>query len=239
MLILGIETSSRAGSVALVDGDRVVSERDLHATGRRHARSLVPEIGRLFDSERLTFEQVDAIAVSIGPGSFTGLRVGVACAKTLGYALRKPVVAVDTFLSIAAATVDPEPSCWVLDDALRGEVFCGRYLRGPQGWECDARPKLMSLDSWKSLVEEGELITGPAVVRFRSQLEGLRLAFEGDAIPHATSIARVGGELLTGTDPHDFWKIEPNYIRRSAAEEKAGVVIETDLMGGEILANGE
>src|SRR5438552_3091101 len=99
-LTLAIETSGIVGSIALCsDGERI-EERTLQL-GRHHGQSLIPELRQLLEDHRRKPRDCDLIAVSIGPGSFTGLRVGVVCAKTLAYVTGSRVAAVDTFHAIA------------------------------------------------------------------------------------------------------------------------------------------
>lgn len=104
MLTLGIDTSGLGGSIAIARDGNCLAERALSRTGRRHARTLVAELKALFDDTRLRPHDCNTVAVSIGPGSFTGLRVGVVCAKTFAYATRCTLVAVDTHLAVAAAS---------------------------------------------------------------------------------------------------------------------------------------
>src|SRR5262245_22963627 len=100
MLTLAVETSGPVGSVALLDGEQCLDERVLEL-GRHHGQALVPEIGRLLAGQGRMPRDCALIAVSAGPGSFTGLRVGIVCAKTLAYAAGCRVAAVDTLLAIA------------------------------------------------------------------------------------------------------------------------------------------
>ena len=101
MLVLGIDTSGLEGSVALVRDGNCLAETSLNQLGRRHAQSLILEIGTLLEKHECTPRDVDVVAVSRGPGSFTGLRVGMVCAKTFAYATGCKFIAVDTFAAIA------------------------------------------------------------------------------------------------------------------------------------------
>jgi tRNA threonylcarbamoyl adenosine modification protein YeaZ len=120
-MLLAIETGYEACSVALIDGDTVVAQR--HAIiGRGHAERLVPTIEAVLHRQ----PQPDAIAVDIGPGSFTGLRVGIAAARGLGLAWRVPVTGFRSTALVAAAALQKQPgtaAISVVMDAGRGEVF--------------------------------------------------------------------------------------------------------------------
>jgi tRNA threonylcarbamoyl adenosine modification protein YeaZ len=99
--ILAVDTSGFEGSVAISEDRHVLNQRCLNAEGRRHAQMLVLEVGELLKSQRLKPADIDIVAVSIGPGSFTGLRVGVVFAKTFAWANNAKLVAVDTLQAVA------------------------------------------------------------------------------------------------------------------------------------------
>ncbi|HWL06805.1 MAG TPA: tRNA (adenosine(37)-N6)-threonylcarbamoyltransferase complex dimerization subunit type 1 TsaB [Planctomicrobium sp.] len=220
MILLGIETSGRAGSVALSIGGALAGERDLTASGRRHARTLVPEIADLLKSVGLTPRDVYAVAVSVGPGSFTGLRVGVVCAKTYAYAVGCRLIGVDTFLAVAQAQNDAD-RIWVIDDALRGDVFAGEYIRGENGWQCVTPASLQPVETWRGQVSSDHLVTGPGLSSLRNVLVGLNLGEESTGIPHARFVVEIGKKRAEAGDFADLWTLAPFYMRRSAAEEKA------------------
>src|SRR4051812_47674672 len=106
MLTLAIETSGPNGSVALSRDGALIDVQTLEREGRRHAQTLVVTIKSMFERAGLRAADCNVVGVSIGPGSFTGLRVGVVCAKTFAYATGAQVVAIDTFEAIAAASPD-------------------------------------------------------------------------------------------------------------------------------------
>ncbi|WP_437194517.1 tRNA (adenosine(37)-N6)-threonylcarbamoyltransferase complex dimerization subunit type 1 TsaB [Planctomicrobium sp. SH527] len=220
MIALGIETSGRAGSVALLIDGLPAGEIDLTASGRRHARTLVPEIADLLKSRELKPSDIQLLAVSIGPGSFTGLRVGVACAKTYAYAMGCPLIGVDTFLAVATA----QPECdrvWVIDNALRGDVFAGEYQAINGIWTCVTPAALIPLSTWREQLRTDHLVTGPGLSTLRRELEGLNLGNEAFREPHARDIVQVGAQLHAEGHSSDPWALVPFYMRRSAAEEKA------------------
>jgi len=220
MIFLGIETSGRAGSVAVADNDQLLGEVDLSASGRRHARTLVPEIAALLSSLQLTPQDVDVVAVSIGPGSFTGLRVGVTCAKTLAYATGCRLVAIDTFLAVAAAQQDTT-RVWVIDDPLRGDLFAGEYEQQEGLWRCVSPAQLQSLDSWRSRRKPEERITGPGLVTLEKEFTGSSLGESSTRLPHARSVVFLANQQAQTGHFADPWTLSPFYMRRSAAEEKA------------------
>jgi len=220
MLTLAIETSGRAGTIALLKNDELQAEIELTASGRRHARTLVPEIGRLLREHALQPQQIQLVAVSIGPGSFTGLRVGLVCAKTFAYAVGCPITGIDTFQAVAAAQKQRD-HVWVIEDALRGDVCAGEYRREQDQWINVTPPKLLSLDVWRSQLVEETFLSGPGLAQYADQLASYPQAALADRTPRAAQIARLGMVRLRAGLVDDPWRLEPFYMRRSAAEEKA------------------
>lgn len=209
-----------------MENQKAVATTELSATGRRHARTLVPEIGELVDGINLHLHDIDAFAVSIGPGSFTGLRVGVVCAKTLAYSLNKPLLAVDTFEAVAAAhgsfiESNTNRLVWVIDDALRGDVYAGRYKFEEGNIACLQKPRLIAVEQFRTALASDDIVTGPGVAKLDEDLIGLDLGPENLRTPQAVQIALIGEQRLSAGDVDNPWSVEPHYIRRSAAEEKA------------------
>ncbi|MCA9080806.1 MAG: tRNA (adenosine(37)-N6)-threonylcarbamoyltransferase complex dimerization subunit type 1 TsaB [Planctomycetaceae bacterium] len=223
MPVLGIETSGRGGSIAVVSDGAVIAERQLPTTGRRHARLLVPELRDLLRGANLTATQLKTVAVSIGPGSFTGLRVGVVCAKTLAYALQIPVVAVDTFLAIAEELPAEVREVAILDDALRGELFVGHYRRRDDGWEIERTPALISAELWLAEQQARPLsTTGPGLTKWAETLRPhVPLLDTRSWEAQARAIARLGEQQHHAGEHASLVELEPFYIRRSYAEENA------------------
>ncbi len=220
MVLLGIETSGRAGSIAVSIDGKLVGERDLSAAGRRHARTLVPEISDLLKSLQLTPEDVQVVAVSIGPGSFTGLRVGVVCAKTFAYATGCKIIGVDTFLAVAQAQQGID-RVWVIDDALRGDVFAGEYILENGTWTCVTPASLQPLLEWRKNISAEQCVTGPGLATLSADLSGLNLGDPATRVPHARHVAEIGNQQADSGRFSDAWTLSPFYMRRSAAEEKA------------------
>lgn len=127
MLLLALDTSTHQASVALCSEERLYGEYTWHV-GNRHSVELLERVQRLFAEGDLAMSELDALAVATGPGSFNGVRVAVATAKTLAFALRKPLVGIST-LEIGAAQHQqwPGPVCSLLE-AGRGELYAACYL---------------------------------------------------------------------------------------------------------------
>ena len=228
MFVIGLETSGLVGSVALLrDGD-LIAERSLGEAGRRHAQSLVLELHEMLQSHGVTPRDVKAIAVSKGPGSFTGLRVGLVCAKTFAYATGCQFVAVETFAAIADNCPPDVRDVWIVENAQRGELFVGRYSRQKADTWSQTNPiQTIAAEEWLAARMADETITGPGLAHNDLQsVQARLLTDETVAKPKASAVARLGRRRLLArdaaspADDFDFWKAVPFYIRPSAAEEQ-------------------
>ncbi len=237
MLMIGLETSGFVGSIALRRDGQLLEERLLGQAGRRHAQSLVLELRELLHTHGVTPRDVQAIAVSKGPGSFTGLRVGLVCAKTFAYATGCRFVAVDTFAAIAENCPCDVTDVWVVENAQRGDFFVGRYAldnsvsTSIRSWRLMAPVQIVAADEWLANRAASDTITGPGLTDHAGAISLARLLTdEAIAKPRAGSIARLGEQrLLSNAMPSiesgvaidtDFWKAVPFYFRPSAAEEQ-------------------
>ncbi|MBS0201506.1 MAG: tRNA (adenosine(37)-N6)-threonylcarbamoyltransferase complex dimerization subunit type 1 TsaB [Planctomycetes bacterium] len=227
MLVIGIETSGLNGSVALNRDGQCLESRRLDQAGRRHAQSLTLELRQLLRDHQATPQDVQVIAVSRGPGSFTGLRVGLVCAKTFAYATGCQFVAVDTLAVIAENCPPDINDTWVVEDAQRGDLFAGRYQRSSENhWEQVSPVVVVASDSWLPQRTKLETVCGRGLLRHdHSELSCRCLVEESFTRPRAEVAAFLGERRLLTThrsdDPDfDFWKSIPFYIRPSAAEEQ-------------------
>lgn len=226
MILLGIETSGLEGSVAVIRDADCLGEVALNQTGRRHAQSLVLEIRELIRVHGLTPREIEAVAISRGPGSFTGLRVGMVCAKTLCYAIGCRMIAVDTFLVIAQQLPQHVDHVWVIEDAQRADLFVGEYKREANaGWKLQAPIQIVSAVEFAAGRRKSDVITGPGLRKLNSIEHSLNTI--DDILvcrPRAETVARLGQKLLQSAPMDealtDFWKVSPFYLRLSAAEEK-------------------
>jgi len=217
MLVLGIETSTRPGSAAVCRDAVCLAQVPLDHDGLRHAQALPPLVAKLLGDHSLTTDDLDLIAISQGPGSFTGLRVGIAFAKTLAWAAGCQLVAVDTFTAIAAHAPVPADtrSLWVAADAHRKELFVRPCSRRADGrWTPDQDHSIVNTEDWCQLLQPQETVVAAT--------PGLLDEFLPDHItsqPAAESIARLGQVAAQAGQLADPVTLEPLYLRKSAAEE--------------------
>ena len=226
MKTLAIETATTVCAAAVVDEARILSEASLDEK-YVHAEKLMTQVNAVLTQSACALNMLDAIAVSIGPGSFTGLRIGLSVAKGLSFATGKPLVAVPTLLALAQRVVDEKlvsKGEYVLAvlDARRDEVYCQWFVvedeeAQPLGTERDI-PVAVVIDEQR----EGRVfVTGDALVKVRDALQkgGRRSGPEWHFVPEpfahcsAGSVGRIGETMLTRHEVSDAVTLEPRYIK--------------------------
>jgi len=230
--VLAMETSVQPGSVALLDGDQLLYQRTLE-NRLRTAQTLVPEIAAGFAEVGWSAAVVDLVAVDVGPGSFTGLRIGMATAKTFAYAANCAIVGVSALdvLACQFETIAPEPEgelrLHVIVDAQRGDSWIVTYVRTDSGALIPQSPGILIGDdemiaSWKA----GDWVTGPGLHKQGGQLRSrigsdIRIAPEELWNPHAEALGQLAAREHAEGRRDNLWSLVPQYYRKSAAEEKA------------------
>lgn len=127
MKILALETSDKLASLALLDGQRQI-ELELDCS-LQHAQSVLPAIDRLLDEQNIELSSIDAFAVDVGPGSFTGVRIGITIANALALASSKPVVGIDSLSALMRPVLLPDKSCAAIIDARNGNGYAAGYKK--------------------------------------------------------------------------------------------------------------
>lgn len=222
MKLLAIETSTRVGSVAVLDTEDGAREGISFPEGTRHGKALVPSVADLLARVGWQPTDLDAVAVSIGPGSYTGLRVGLVCGKMAAAFAGADLVAVPS-LDVIAHNADTEHECvCAVSDARRDQVYASTYeraggrLRRMTGYAVVAPKELLG-----TLREDTFLVgDGIPVVRPAAGGRSLFLAPEGQWVPRAETVAELGAALHAQGVRSDRYSIEPMYLRKAAAEEK-------------------
>jgi tRNA threonylcarbamoyladenosine biosynthesis protein TsaB len=222
--ILALETSDLTGSVAAMADGKLLAEEQL-APGQRSAQSLAPAIRSLLDRVGWPSREIGLVAVAIGPGSFTGLRVGVATAKVFGYAAGAAVLGVSTLETIAAAAPDEVQKVSVAIDAQRGDVIAQRFCRDNAAWmRPDGPPAITPLNKWIASLPSGTAVSGPVLKKWAEPLpHGVAMLDPALWQPMAGNVARLAHRDYLAGRRDDLWKLLPFYSRPSAAEEKLAV----------------
>jgi tRNA threonylcarbamoyladenosine biosynthesis protein TsaB len=221
MKLLIIETSHRLGRVAIADGDRIIGERLLDEA-RRHARDLVPATRDLLAEAGWKPRDLTAVIVSRGPGSYTGLRVGIMSAKMLAYATGCKLIGVETFAAIALQALADARVVDVIADAQQDRVYVQRFLIGEPAAQANGEPlTIQAMAEWRTTLNKGDCVIGPGLERFAEQLPGhVRIAPPESWFPRSESLLRIGIERLHRGERDDPFAVEPLYLRASSAEEK-------------------
>lgn len=218
-----------AGTVAALAGDRLLGQLELNPS-QRSAQSLAPALAEMLERIGWRSSDVDLVAVTAGPGSFTGLRVGVTTAKTFAYAVGAGVMGIDT-LQVVAATAPMEiDGLWVAVDAQRGDVVAAEYRRDTAGWMSRVgEARLVAASEWLAELAPGSAVSGPGLKRLVSRLPAELKPLEPRFWqPTAEMVGRVALHDYQAGRRDDLWSLVPHYSRRSAAEEKWDQRLKTD-----------
>jgi len=218
MLILAVDTSGKQGSIALVEyGAESTRMLDVHPLeGGTFSAQLVPQIAALLQNHGLTKNHIDTFVVVSGPGSFTGLRVGLAAIKALGEILAKPIVPVSLLETIAvSARIDGRIAA--ATDAGRGEIYVGIYDVQNGITSCVSEQVITSADL-ASEFAGARLVTRDQ--KLASDLTQKGVPIQQVAAPAADDIARIGFEKLQRGETVSPEALDATYIRRSEAEIK-------------------
>jgi tRNA threonylcarbamoyladenosine biosynthesis protein TsaB len=223
MLFLAIDTSGRNGGVILArsEDDRfeLVAERAL--AGGSYSAELMPAIASLLAEQQLTLADVDGFAVASGPGSFTGLRVGLATVKALADVAQKPIAAISVLEALAsnAAAAARAPSggtVFALLDAGRQEVYVGEFrLSGLLGMQ-RIEQQIVKLPELASALRPG--LIAACEDNVLAAADAARFDVVRVAISSATDVARLGARKLAAGDTVTAALLDADYIRRSDAE---------------------
>ena len=209
MRLLALDTSLRVASLALLDGDQLFEARI--AAEERHEVALASRVRALLTDAGISARQLDAVVVGLGPGSFTGLRIGVAFGTLLARGASCPAIGISGFEAMVAAVPGDGPVMVLQDDHPRG-VYCGHYLK--EGAEIRSLSPLAHGDFEAQLegLESGTRLVGSAL-RGRETLLRER-AFEvfEDEGPSASVLLRLGAERLADGTPAP-WSLRPLYVQ--------------------------
>lgn len=219
MPILAVDTATLVSSVAIATSDTLVAELTIQ-TRKTHSERLMPHIASLLEMAEIAQTSLKAVAVSIGPGSFTGLRIGLATAKALTYALNIPLIGVPTLAALAFSCPVPGVILAPMLDAQKGNVYLGLYewredtvyeVKPPQVVAfAQAQAELANLD-------KPALMLGEAAVMHKGDI--VHPVPPHVVMPRAGSVAVMAQAMYGQGIRHDIASLEPLYIRRSEAEE--------------------
>jgi tRNA threonylcarbamoyladenosine biosynthesis protein TsaB len=223
MLILGITTSTARVGCAIGGHEGILGA--VHSSrGKRHAETLTPSIEFLCRQTRVELGDLGAIAVDLGPGLFTGLRVGVAAGKALAHARRLPMIGVSSLDLLAFALRHSNRRIVCAIDAGRGEIFHASYRQSPGGVQRVTEARVGSADDLASelvAVKEDLLLVGDGALRYKAAFEGisgLEIGDSGVAHPSAGSLVQLAHARALREDFVTPAELTPLYLRKPDAE---------------------
>lgn len=224
MITLGIDTANQTLAVGVIEDNRILGQVQINVK-KNHSISLMPTIDQLFSAIQLTPDAVDRIVVSAGPGSYTGLRIGVTTAKTLAYTLNKELVGISSLKAIATNCIGIEGLIVPLFDARRKNVYSAIYRQKNGQLEtvlADTHISLAELLDQLKESNEAILFVGEDCKKFSTEItESLpevtinRIAEWN--IPNGATIAKIGSASEPVKDIQNFL---PRYLKKVEAEEK-------------------
>ena len=215
MLILGIETSTRAAGVALVSDEKIIAEISQESK-LYHSENLLPQIEQVLKIAGV--EKVDAVAVSVGPGSFTGLRIGLAAAKALSYAWQIKIIGVPTLNALAYHFSQTSATVMTLIDAQKNSAYVQSFKNAVPLDEVTVKPIAEILQAASELDEV--ILCGDVLNKIKVELPAnVKFAPINSRMPRAVNVAICGKILLDKGEIGNVMDMEPLYLRRSEAEE--------------------
>jgi tRNA threonylcarbamoyladenosine biosynthesis protein TsaB len=224
MLILGIESATDRVGCAIGGHEGVIALHEVTG-GRRHAETLAPAIQFICKQAGVELRELGCIAVDIGPGLFTGMRVGIATAKAMAHALRVPMVGITSLDLLAFPLRHTSRTIVAVIDARRGEVYHARYRHAPGGIQRLSEPKVGTAEDLigELIVDRDEmLLVGDGALRYREQLaaELPKAAFADAwlAHPSAAPLVQLAHAQALREDFVNPWELEPLYLRAPDAE---------------------
>jgi tRNA threonylcarbamoyladenosine biosynthesis protein TsaB len=228
MITLAMECATETVGLALLEGDEILAEFYV-GPGRHHAEVLLPALEKLLLLSGILMERIDLLACTTGPGSFTGVRMGVSTVKGLALALGKPIVGVSTLETLVMNAFPSAGLICPLLDARRDQVYAGLYRMGPDGFPETVTPeRLTDINHLMRDLPSDEVdLIGDGAVRYRDRILESR---SWRCIPsgsrqhrlYASTVGMIGIHLYSQGRSEDPLTFSPKYLRLSEAEAKAG-----------------
>jgi tRNA threonylcarbamoyladenosine biosynthesis protein TsaB len=224
MKILAVDTSSRSCSVAVVENSSLLAEI-IKEDGETHSRHLMDMIKKVFELSGLTPFDIDCFAVTKGPGSFTGLRIGISSVKGLAAATGKPLAGISTLDAIAAQALPTPYLICALIDARKGEVYSSRYRFIDGLIQKVTYEEVLDPEKAADGIGERSLFIGDGAAIYRNTIEkklGGLVCFPPPFfnVIRASTVAFMGIKKFENNETEDAAMFAPHYIRKSDVKTK-------------------
>ncbi len=237
-LILVLETSASQGEIAIFESDKLIASQIVPDL-RRQSNRLSMLIGELFVTSNRQTKDLSGVIVSLGPGSYTSLRVGMMTAKTFAYAVGCPCLGIDRFLAIAeevrkspawhemvlsfqdAKGIQRPNRLAVIEDALQKKIFCQWYIWQESKWNPDSQTEIVSIQTFIEELHENDLVVGPGLSTYGEYITHNKKTtlLSEFSHPRCNSYFTIA-KKMESIQTREWWTMEPNYLRGSYAEEK-------------------
>lgn len=221
MKLLAIDTSTMSLSVALLSDEHLLAE-SVYTTGKTHSVSLMPMIVQLLDRCDCRPLDVDAVGVTRGPGTFTGLRIGISTVKGLCLSTGASVVGVSSLAALAFPLARSDRPVVVMIDARRQEVYWAQFQMGNNSLEMTTPISLAAPEKVAAVLPEDALLVGSGALLYRSLFETrcpfVRLADPSQHMIRGSSVGMLALKRLARHDLDSIDTLEPEYIRKSDAQ---------------------
>jgi tRNA threonylcarbamoyladenosine biosynthesis protein TsaB len=221
-LILNLETSTTNCSVSLVKDGEILTLKELNSANYSHAEKLHVFIDEVMRESGKQMQDLDAIAVSKGPGSYTGLRIGVSAAKGLCYALDKPLISVSTLKSMASQLTSEDEHVIVIPvlDARRMEVYSAVF-DGQLHQIRETKAEIIDENSFQDYRDLKSIhFLGSGAEKIKEVLSGEHITYHCDVIPSAKEMASISHQKFTKKDFEDLAYFEPYYLKDFVLQTK-------------------
>lgn len=222
MRILAIDTSNQTLSIAVCEDKNIIGQHTI-TVKRNHSLTLMPAVTQLMQEVGLTPKEIDRFVVAQGPGSYTGLRIGVTTAKTLAYTLKKELVGVSSLKTLAANCVMVKGAIVPLFDARRNNVYTGAYEYINDKLTTTIADRHIAIEEWLFQLQTLDTVyfVGEDAEKFRQQIETILPQAQINQIPqwqipNSAVLAELGRLSEPAADIHQFL---PKYLKRVEAEE--------------------
>lgn len=230
MKILAIGTSGKNCTVAIVEDKNVIDEININ-DGLTHSQNLMPSIDKIFRDNNLRIDDIDYYAVSIGPGSFTGIRIGIATIKGICLAKDKPVIAVPSLLALAYNVKDHYGYIVSCIDAKNDNVYAAVYDNSKLGLPMQVGnyisdnvselvERISKTDQNICIVGDGAELLKQKMIEAELPLDRIIFAKEESKIEYATSISKAAYDMIQEGKITDGVHLTPLYLKKSQAERE-------------------
>jgi tRNA threonylcarbamoyladenosine biosynthesis protein TsaB len=223
MLILGIETATERVSVAIGGHEGVLGMFEV-TRGRRHAETLTPAIDFVCRQADVALDEISVVAIDMGPGLFTGMRVGLASAKAIAQALRVPMIAISSLDLLAYPLRRTDKVIAAVIDARKGEIFYALYRQVPGGIQRVSEPTAGRVDDLVAdLLARGQEVVcvGDGAIRYQEEIAAghrVEIAEQFFAYPSSAPLVQLAHSKALREEWVNPWEVEAMYLRKPDAE---------------------